>query len=545
MAGIFFQLKTRIRSTLGRCGLKLPHMSTLFVWFLGLTILVGLTLKDVVPLFRVYHNNNVATLIKVDSKNQSATPPFVSLCGQRPAISMRPEDWNDDGTGEHQPVTATRNRSQLSITLERLARSANAGDFSSLDIENINQSGPVIQALWEMFSCVSGFDRHAPSPISPCTDAHLAFPMFTKRSLDTLFSKLFDLICHHVWVDYELANHACLHHVDDFSAPAMLRSDGFCVGLPQTDMDFNVTVVGGNGSIVEETGWIWMQAGGASVWPFQYSGELVFSSQMSIDKSMTAGKINVMVTYYVEMKVFEGRDVTCYRDNSDMTCAMRCFVNRILGLCGCKPFTTHRQRFEKEAQGMPYCDTALYNACSWNRTEVYRKCESECTIPCEYTAYKWTLAAYRTNEDGPRQLIIQMQHARAPVIEFTVTVRDTPEQFLSSVGAVCNFYLGFSGLAVISAIVLCMKLARNWHQSRNGSSIEVLDMRDIENRYQADLRGLQVIRGSTPGMQVLTIGHVDNLRRELVSEVKGVIVHLEQEMHQMKRSLAELKGSKQ
>lgn len=144
-------------------------------------------------------------------------------------------------------------------------------------------------------------------------------------------------------------------------------------------------------------------------------------------------------------------------------------IAKIVRNCNCVPFT-----FRKIAKGFehPYCNAIRYYECQLDKLTEDEDCRKSCDNPCEYVYYQWH-SSRKMNPDSQRSFKLVLTPVLSPFVAFTVTTKESPEQFLSQMAAVFNLYLGFSGLSVIAVVVICVDALFKWYHSRKQLLIKV------------------------------------------------------------------------
>lgn len=75
---------TKTKEILHRIGdIQLPHWTTVLIWFLGVLVMMGLTIKDLYPILTNYLDEDENALVSIRTENENLTikPPqlFISM----------------------------------------------------------------------------------------------------------------------------------------------------------------------------------------------------------------------------------------------------------------------------------------------------------------------------------------------------------------------------------------------------------------------------------------------------------------------------------
>lgn len=517
-----------ISSLQTRCGFAWPGWKAALIWTLGLMVLTGLTVMDLCPLVRDYHYNNVATQIKTVSHNASSATPSATFCipWTRRAISnigfqlymiSRNESseasacrcyeqmknrswdvWKDMDFSEISktpiPTSPYFQDQHPAFDIARMVGDAivkklfqdPTDDFEVLDVSNIDWNQPIFDAIFRFFSCLTSFDAdmgpEMTGPIScpwclPKPD--FDFALVHNAKIEKVFDRIVHLLCEHIIFhrrgDYEKAywftplnKTACVQLI--FTRRPVIVRDHFCFSFPIDD--------------------VWNVAVNASPWSGQYGHLKALHDSMPFSlisdteyiswppaclihshliHASKHGFESVDIRYHTAAKVTETRsDVHCYNETCPGVCKSNCIINKIIDTCHCIPFTYKNHVLAPKT--LPYCNSILYARCNFSQETELQKCNTRCMNPCEFVSYQW-YSTVTSMTDTSRGLWMTFESIYTTYLEFSIITKNTPEQFFSQIGAVFNFYLGFSGVSVIAAAIFFANLFQRWTSKTGEISI--------------------------------------------------------------------------
>lgn len=260
----------------------------------------------------------------------------------------------------------------------------------------------------------------------------------------------------------------------------------------------------------------------------------------------------VFLKYHVGMTVvMENEGTHCYEDNTPAECRGDCVVGKIVEICGCIPFT-FRKHVEVSV-ALPYCDTKLYANCSLNRSETIEECEHECRNPCEYTSYNWHVSSDLFYPGGERRFKILATPIHAPFVQFTVTKRQSRQEFFASIAAVINLYCGISGPGVIAAVIWGINFVIRYRERREADSIDHENRKEKTDILESEMNELKAKiaeitnRKQDASDRENAKAETDLLKVE-VNELKAQITNqkhiLTLEMNELKAKIAEITNQK-
>lgn len=488
--------------------------STISIRVIGILILMGLATLELRPLVFEYNYHNFGTEITIIGHNKTAKPPAVTLCIpwtssqlikiaehlQKTALNqssrcdyceaMAKNGWDVWKSMDFGNTTCVHDY-RLAMSEEIIRRLFQADDgFAVLNVTNYKWHYPIIDAVWDFLDCVQELDQHmgvTTQDNSSCgdrpgwcflnqtADQFLSDP----EKLDRLFDRMVDILCEYIEFrdeNYALYNRSvCAATLNRLSS--IIFGDQFCFALPDKDRF---------GSVITSKAQSKYGAK-ATINTTTYSRLFLYSDTDFV--SFEGGNMNngypiyvsdgvedvVRVGYVVTATVVERRAVDCYKERSPAVCRSKCMIKKIISRCGCVPFTFYNS--VENVTDVPYCNSTLYSSCELDKATEMKFCQEHCSYPCNYTSYQWivsrigqnggSLISNRRYSSGRqwRHFDIQLYPVTTTFMEFAVTMKNTPAQFLSQVAAILSLYLGFSGLTIIAFAIFFGKTCQRWCQS--------------------------------------------------------------------------------
>lgn len=502
----FHTLKTKLET---HFDLALPNLSQILIWLLGVVVLTTLTIRDFIPLLSEYTYNNVATQVEVVAIDGKFKPPKPVLCiphykdtNKEVDILMSITQYLLNGSESDCEVCEKLASESLDVwknpEISQFAAEGAQAYYQALSLG-------LIKRLSENQSAFGDIIKNADSPVyEPVFSAALNFLMWKNKIeyylAPSYFSALaalwplFDIesefltdfavhtlggVCQGIGfseknLTNELVtssgiqtNSTCLEALLRPTVPTILAPNCIWVPLPFSDRPkikeyrFQLSKAS---PLFEK---LWYPTGGSEAKRFylypdpgiQYltSMDTDYSSYIYQTLLIPTVAHRITVRYSVQMRAKENRpgESGCYRGTSATVCLARCTKRYLIDKCKCVLFTI-RNGLEYPP-GTPYCSGAMLNACGDTSIpdEIQDGCLKRCKAACEYTAYTWQID-YDTGQPSmpnTTELFLRLIPTFNTFAEFTWTLKSTPEQFLSQIGGIVNFYLGFSGLSIFAFIV--------------------------------------------------------------------------------------------
>lgn len=484
----------RLKNFLKRIGIELPHWSSLLIWSLGFIAMFGLTLNYLFPMVNDYldFEKNMAVQIWVN-RNDTIKTPQIFLCLPRQSFGSFDEmanflRQNQNRRGlfgaECEACDTLTNRSwdvwnQYNITddvgtefdpkLKNAILDKIFSDWNNFtdDIYKNGWEKPIVDGVMKIYEDLNEID------VDIYGKRHLNFnpqPLLNRsdENLEQLFEQVArhfceeDLLTINVEINYHAENYYdCLRQIFEQGSNRLSDHLQFCFPLPEWkyaigEKYFDQYTLKDNIHIFTEN-------------PVFQSDQLppLLTAVVQDRKS-----VSVTIQYSLQTKVLEKRDHVeeiCYNDSSKADCLVRCKTQKIIDACSCVPFTT--RFFVRDIGEKPgFCTTERYENCTEAARAKFAECDKTCTYACEYNFYQWQGSA--VYQDDPRQtffLEIQPKLLITPHLEFIIYRRDGPENLISAIGGLFNFYLGISGLSVIFVVVFLLDSYRHYRKQENNN----------------------------------------------------------------------------
>lgn len=197
------------------------------------------------------------------------------------------------------------------------------------------------------------------------------------------------------------------------------------------------------------------------------------------DAVYQTGKTRLQTTFYepvltsweVRTRIVDQRpQKSCSTDSNAARCWVSNQLQATLEYCRCTPFTYRRMVAVKT---LPYCNNTHYFLCENRLRELMSKHKAVCDKTCEYTVYDWQhfLVEY-PNEGRDMTLWFSFIKSTKKYVEFRINPKTTPEMFISQIGGVVNFYLGFDGLTLCAILIFFVDILRRFYRRTHTQSNE-------------------------------------------------------------------------
>lgn len=521
------------RNVSTKYGIILPSNTKALIWLIGFAVLAGLTIKDFLPLLSDYTDNNVATNVDVVVLDEEFKPPqpvlgiphyklenrdmeglitvarhlytgsndSCDLCDQLRNASW--DVWKDMNVVPH------RNSSQWDLVTYYNALSLAFARklLDDMDMQVFNET----HSPWKevIFSAVVNFYIwHSESDyllrqydIGPGLSHTMAFDAHDNASkMDRIFSRVLSRLCD-VFDFIEMdrvndfstgapTNRTCRNLLLDSTVPVIIDKNALWLALPALDRPSWKEYVfrsPTNRSAVSD--WTWLAHGDELklFWLYpdvsiQYvlNTDTTYSSYLLQTPFGQKGSTHkITIKYDVQMRTRETRSssLTCDKGTSAAACFTKCTKQYTIDQCGCVPFTVKKGLADDS--DLPYCNPAIYASCNGSSitAEERKACRNKCKVACEYTSYGWQIGHVTSenkyaNVSELRLIIIPMFNT---FVDFSWTYKNTPEQFLSQIGGILNFYLGFSGLSLFAFIIMCIDVIKRL-KNRKAGPVDRIDL---------------------------------------------------------------------
>lgn len=484
------------------CILRWPGRLPILIWFIGFVVMMALTARDCVPLFNDYRNNNFAALINIKTE---PVPPNVTVClpyystmfwamlpelrsldeahlnGSKSMLEMcRTCDamknhswdfWNHVNISQDDAILRYLVEEFLNKSLYR----------QRLSHSNYEWLQPIVDAVWYYFKLHFEKDLKALTSDNKEDDGYFTFDYgvrFSDDVMDIMHGYLLDSVLASVagGCTVKPANastnasgsiEAAVH-----SSSFSMQGEKFCFQLPPEFGNQDIECA------YQHRLYGWHQYPGRAfeVYPTPaalYSVVTPKDAVYSTNQTALQGWESVHLIYDIDSRLIAKRSgESCSNETSTDLCVARKQVKAAVEECKCIPLRFRSLVQVSSNQSLPYCNGHIYITCQERLKRRLNEAQAQCARnnKCEYTFYAWQppRAAIQWGEpdhvDTPFTLTLGA--SRKPFIEFSSEEKFTPEQFLSQVGGLLNFYLGVSGLTLFALLIVLIEQVKRWYKLR-------------------------------------------------------------------------------
>lgn len=358
------------------------------IWTLGFGTLIGVTLKDFLPLVSEYNNNNVATQIEVITGERNFHAPqlvlevqpidYVSSIGHSGLIEIakalydgnetdcdlckRLEEnswdvWNQMNLTEYKKHDFNVFYEALCLAFaQKLLTEFDSSTRNVFDPSFSSWNQPILAAVikflrWQNFiDYYLKFPRMYPPQLQPLFASKHEILL---KNIDAVFSQVWEAVCQNMVIsestlsddllETSQENTTCENIIRKSSIPVTF-SDGLMLPMPPFGPGIAkpriFQVIFANTSFLETETGIYIYAD-ASI---QYTNALtsVVASFLSEILSNTPEQQShsIWIKYSVQMRAVETRSkASCHNESSPSICIKKCVLNWLIGQCGCIPFS--------------------------------------------------------------------------------------------------------------------------------------------------------------------------------------------------------------
>lgn len=514
------------------------------LWFLGILIFLGLSIRELIPLSNAYYNDNVATEMQVIPQNRTIKPPSLTVCiphsttlsyialvlyqnsnlsiGNHLIDSLAKEfvDLRKDFDSSSTSISKPREQQYWELgafLFKRLLQSDTTGDFQILDSTNAAWNQPLIDAVWDFFQIHGGlYQKSLKTEFYDLFEPDLILAQ--KSKVTVLYDWIIKFLCQ--YVNYKDASYgACLSLLNE--TPSYTFGDTFCFALPPLDKGNVLTVrswgkSGANSIAMEDmSNPFRIMAGNAMIsWPF---GNVASSESLAVSRAGTSQlSAETCVMKYLIQSTVRGKDgEPCYQESTVPECVSNCMVDQAVQRCRCVPFPFRRVSAARAHGGLAFCTSNTTTSGCLNLTAAYDQCRNDrCVNPCEYVSYQWYITWENSLSREGRIFNLFVSPVDSPFVQFNVTEKQTREQFFANVAGVISLYLGVSGLTLVSLLIQavdCLKRRKKQEQTTamalhkmvgNGDLVKLNDRLDgFENRMKSLEDSMAALHDSVATLQ--------------------------------------------
>lgn len=512
-------------------GFHWPGFLYVFMWGGTILILFALTVQQLIPLVDEYQNRNFA--VKVDvvpGDDTSVERPQLTVCIPYYSSSLdRIVAWLHDqktkhlGTRDpsiswisHQEVEMRRSKNKSCIECEALKNHSwdfwndpvygvirndsaffgttdyvvrkilnQSSDFGVLKLNEtgFNWNQPLMDAVWSYLGCLLHETKTAllSKPLSYCYSVFNDGPIkLSDEKKDQLFQILTDSIDRYFRHSITFANETQKRSVWN-EAGLIILPDKFCFPLNTnaTSETFYYNFSQGDYDWISDKLKVRILTV-AAVYEDPdhfYDEEYPAKSLFEYTSGQILGQAVSVFTYAVESKVADIRDhPDCFMDERQtMICLMESQAQVAIEHCHCVPFLF---RYVEDRgpthKALPYCNVTSYtDECRTHLQQSFGDRQKKCNNKCNHTFYgRWNQRADElVSENISDGLTVKIRPESTRFIQFTVTEKNSPQEFASMIGGLVNLYLGASGLTACASVLLCIDLIKRWRRLRNEGAV--------------------------------------------------------------------------
>lgn len=477
----------------GPLKLDWPNCGTALVWVLGTGIFIGLTVRDFIPLYTDYTNNNV--MAKIDIRHEPIRRPDVTVClpwysdvlsriaslvlnesksteGCLECVGMARygwDVWSKIPRSEFKEMDNTDVEELIvSAIMQKLlveSQSRDIDKYMTLNQSNYNWNQPIIDAIMHYFGAILQQD------IFLTSSEKLLNLSITSTVIDQMLDAVLRALKTYVKFEGYFWNHRQLSSAT-LTNPLegrkfVITGSHICFGLlPNYTWEWYQFTSFGD---PVDPPWVRYQRKNAFYitpdtrglyTPTLNDQYLYKTAQLQIKDLKHAW---VTLTFSAIMRVSDGRpNRNCSTERESALCIAKRQTHLAAEYCKCVPFS-YRYLYHGTVK-LPYCNSNLYSSCQKLQESAKKSISEYCNNKCTHIMYTWSVDIESDTKDreplhGPGFGVgFNTEDSNVPFVEFTLVVKDSIEKFIAQIGGIINLYLGFSGISICGFVVYCIKM---------------------------------------------------------------------------------------
>lgn len=507
-------------------GTKTVQSFKIGIWTLGIGVLIGVTIKDFIPLLSEYNNNNLATQVEVIIGDSQFQPPQLVLqfpmsddtdndfeinqdiaylselsehlyngtevdCDMCIALEANSWDvWNHENLTEYRQYGYDTFYDALGLALTRKLFDTISKGTRIFDPAYSSWNQPILAAginffMWQNYIDYSlAFPPQFPVPLR---SQFIALQKNFVQEADTVFEQVWAGLCQHMsFSEFTKSDDLLSRKFENVTCESMFHKtpfpisilDGAAVPLPPTKLpkpkDYQFRFKPGSffGRSARGKGDITFFAEPS----IQYGtrlNPLIPSYIYEIPLDAPEQSFYVSIKYSVQIRAKETRlGEPCQDEVSPSVCIKKCTLYWIIEHCGCVPFSMAKGLALPDPNP-PYCTVNAYDRCTalstCHLTGRADYCLAKCKAVCQYTSYNWHINHRLVQPSHPNET--ELTIAVYPIFhsfpQFSWTHKSTVEQFISQMGGIVNLYLGVSGVTFVALAVAFIDFLSRFCQREN------------------------------------------------------------------------------